>query len=353
MVIRYDMIEVKAQVDDNGFIRDKPVITRAGIFPYRARNGIVTKEYRPDEEVFADASLSSLAGIPITDGHSGLINSDNATGIIGTVTSPGAKQETNVVADIVIHRSKQIGNRRELSLGYRCDIDEAPGEYNGEKYDAIQRNIRYNHLAVVNKGRAGNARLRLDAADAVNGPFDTEDKMSETKLVTIRLDEIDYQASPEVANALKKAQEAQADLKKRFDALEAERDGLKSKVDEHKDELTKVKNTAREEIRARLELESVASQYEIKFDEADTDTAIRAKVVGKLRPTIKLDAKSDEYIASAYDIALAEDKDKNKKVTNQKQRLDHTPDNNADTGGAEAARQRMIARMRGEKKEAA
>ena len=351
MVTRYDMIEVRAQIDANGFIRDKPVITRSGIFPYHSGNGKIAKEYRPDDEVFADASLHSLAGIPITDGHRGLITGNNAEGIIGTVTSPGTKQETNVVADIVIHNAKQIGSRRELSLGYRCDIDETPGEYNGQSYDVIQRNIVYNHLAIVNKGRAGNARLRLDAADAVNGPFDTEDKMTEVKLVVVRLDEIEYQASPEVANALKKAQEDKLDLKKRFDEIEAERDSLKVKIAEHAVDITKVKNSAREELRARLAIENVAKQYELKFDEADSDIAIKSKVLNKLRPTINLDGKSDEYISSAYDLAIDMVDDKNKKVTNQKQRLDSKSDH-PEGNSAELARKKMIARIRGEKEAA-
>ena len=41
------------------------------------------------------------------------------------------------------------GRSRELSCGYYCDLDETPGEYEGQRYDARQRNIRGNHLALV------------------------------------------------------------------------------------------------------------------------------------------------------------------------------------------------------------
>lgn len=52
---------------------------------------------------------------------------------------------------------------RELSLGYSLDLDETPGVWNGQPYDAIQRNIRINHLALVEKARAGEqARLNID-----------------------------------------------------------------------------------------------------------------------------------------------------------------------------------------------
>ena len=81
---------------------------------------------------------------------------------------------------------------------------------------------------LLSKGRAGNARLRLDSADAVSGDFEREDDdmPDPIKLTNIRLDNIDYQASPEVVNAYTKAQADLAALQKRFDTLEAERDSL-------------------------------------------------------------------------------------------------------------------------------
>lgn len=44
---------------------------------------------------------------------------------------------------------------RELSLSYFYDPDMTPGEWNGTPYDGVMRNIRGNHLALVDKGRAG------------------------------------------------------------------------------------------------------------------------------------------------------------------------------------------------------
>ena len=48
-----------------------------------------------------------------------------------------------------------------MSLGYNLDLIEEPGEWNGEKYDAIQTNIRINHLAIVDKARAGSNRISI------------------------------------------------------------------------------------------------------------------------------------------------------------------------------------------------
>ena len=131
--IRYDVIELKADVSPEGWIRDKPVVTRAGIFKYRGLDGKIRNEYRPDTEVFADESLNSLAGVPITDGHRGLIDRHNASGIIGTVLASGAKIDDNVIAEVIIHDSDKLGKRRELSLGYTCDVENTPGIWNGER----------------------------------------------------------------------------------------------------------------------------------------------------------------------------------------------------------------------------
>jgi uncharacterized protein len=348
--IRYDVIELKASVSPEGWIRDKPVVTRAGIFQYKNTSGKVIREYRPETEVFKDDSLNTLAGIPVTDGHRGIITRNNTSGIIGTVLSPGTKNDEDVIAEVIIHDVEKLGKKRELSMGYTCDVDATPGEWNGERYDAIQKNIKYNHLAVVTKGRAGNAKLRLDHDDAASFPFDQENDM-DPKLVTIRLDSIDYQASPEVNNAFIKVQADLVTATKRFDSLEAERDSLKAKLADAEKLIKATKDGARSEVKARLDLEKIATDNKVKFDENDEDQALKVKVLTKLRPELKLDGKSEEYINSAFDLALAYADDKTRKVGNQIKKFDASGDdaNNKSGGSAAEAREQMLRRIRGEK----
>lgn len=45
--------------------------------------------------------------------------------------------------------------KKELSCGYRCRYEYAPGTYDGIDYDYVQRDIRGNHLALVENGRMG------------------------------------------------------------------------------------------------------------------------------------------------------------------------------------------------------
>jgi uncharacterized protein len=352
MVTRYDVIELKADVSSEGWIRDKPVVTRVGIFEYKTVTGKVVKEFRSDEEVFKADSLNTLAGVPVTDGHNGIITSNNATGIIGTVLSPGVKADENVVADVIIHDAKKLGKKRELSLGYVCDINNTPGEWNGQRFDCMQVNIRYNHLAVVNKGRAGNARLRLDSSDAVSFDFEREQDMPDNnpnKLVVIRLDNIDYHADPEVINAYTKAQNDLVALQKRFDTLEAERDSLNTKLVDANKLVDAVKAGARSEVKARLELEALATKNGVKFDQEDTDRVVKEKVLTKLNSSIKFDGKSDDYVDSAFDIAMTYEKDKSKKVTSQLTRIVKTDGNTDDVPAAVSSRELMLRRIRGEK----
>ena len=347
---RYDSITIKAELSKDGWIIDKPVITRSGIFTYRNGNKIV-KEYRPEDEVFKADSLNTLKGIPITDGHKGILNAEsNLDGIVvGSVMSPGEKADSNVVADIVIHNVKRIGARRELSLGYVCKVDETPGEFNGEKYDCIQKDITYNHLAVVNKGRAGNARIRLDADDLSS--FPTEDDMAEN-LAKIRLDGIDYQAAPEVVNKVTKLEESITALQTKLDKAEGERDTFKSSIDtlkaDHAKELTKMTDSAR----GRVKLEEKAKSLSVKFDDV-TDRDLKIAIAEKLGAKLEWKDRSDDYVDSAYDLTIANADKKNETAGKQKTTTVEKQDKAA--GGSTSsqdARARMIARIRGEKEAA-
>ena len=64
--------------------------------------------------------------------------------------------------------------KKELSLGYFCEYDLTPGEYHGVHYDAVQRGLRGNHIALVDNGRMGHDVRVMDsmAFDAMD--LDTE-----------------------------------------------------------------------------------------------------------------------------------------------------------------------------------
>lgn len=318
-VQRFDFAKLKATKTDEGYLVDTPIVGRVGVQTYINADGTVRKEYRPAEEVFHPDALASMAGKPITDQHpNGKVTAANFKKLtIGTILGAGKQDGDNVTAQIIIQDADAIakaekGGVRELSLGYSVDLEETPGEYNGEKYDAIQRNIRVNHLALVPKGRAGNARLNLDRCDAV--AF-TEDVMSD-KLGRVRLDSgIEYDAAPEVVHALDKlrsdvtaSQNEAKDAKATAEKLAGERDTLKARVDGFAAELDKVKadalTAAHAAVKSRTELEKAADGF--KVDHKDkTDREVKELVIKSVRADADLTGKSDEYVQAAFDMSVS------------------------------------------------
>lgn len=164
---RFDSIPVdETYFTSEGYFIDHPIVTSTGIFEYKNKDGSIRRELRLPEEVFDPASLESYEGKPVIVTHeAGYVSKDNVEQeYIGTVLSKGYRDGEHVRAKIIIHNTGSLDcGLRELSLGYQTETDETPGEWQGRPYDAIQRNIRINHLALVANARAGDsARLNLD-----------------------------------------------------------------------------------------------------------------------------------------------------------------------------------------------
>ena len=58
----------------------------------------------------------------------------------------------------------ETGDQKQLSSSYRYEADMTPGELNGVRYDGVMRNIRGNHVALVETGRAGSDVVVSDSA---------------------------------------------------------------------------------------------------------------------------------------------------------------------------------------------
>lgn len=174
-VYRLDSIPLSATYwTREGYLIDEPIVTSVGIFEYLNDDGTKRRELRLPENVFDPESLSSYEGKPVIITHkAGEVDKNNVQReIIGTILSKGFADGENVRAKIVIHNTDAMkrSNLRELSLGYALDLDETPGVWNGQPYDAIQKNIRINHLALVDNARAGDqARLNIDSRDTKKG----------------------------------------------------------------------------------------------------------------------------------------------------------------------------------------
>ena len=170
-VVRLDSLPLnQTYFTEEGYLVDRPILTTIGIFEYTNPDGTIRRELRLPEEVFKEESLQSYKGKPIIITHdAGLITKDNVhDNAVGTILSEGYRSGNDVRAEIIIHDTDEmkLAGLKELSLGYNLDLDETPGEWNGQPYDAVQRNIVINHLALVLEARAGEqARLNIDSRD--------------------------------------------------------------------------------------------------------------------------------------------------------------------------------------------
>ena len=300
-VQRYDNYAIQAIKTDEGFVRDAPIIGRTGILEYRNVDGSIRREYRPPEEAFNVDSLASIRGKPITQLHHGLVTSANYFNShpVGTVISDGRQDGNNIRADVVIYSLDT--KDRELSLGYETELEETPGVTpEGEHYDAIQRNIRYNHLAIVPRGRAGNARLNMDGNQSI--------EEVETMSTKIKMDNgIEYEVPAEVKVAYDAMVEKADATKKDLDAMTAKFDSAQAEIEKLKADAEKqeadFKAKFDEAVKTTIELRSIAQKHGIeKADEMSNDE-IKKAVVAKVHPKLNLDGKSAEYIAVAFDLA--------------------------------------------------
>ena len=154
--------------------KDVP-IARTGIQNYRGMefggtdpNKIYNIE-RPEAEVFSKAALASFEGKPVVDEHP---TEDVKPGNVlqylkGTCRNvhrgEGALSDC-IVADLIIYDDDLIrkieDGKRDVSCGYDCLWDPK------DRDTYVQREIRGNHVAVVNRGRAGH---RVSIRDSKGG----------------------------------------------------------------------------------------------------------------------------------------------------------------------------------------
>lgn len=265
-----------------GYIIDTPVIARTGIQWYK-RDGKDVAEYRPASEVFAPQSLASFVGRPLTIDHpSFMVRSDNVRGVVvGAILGEPWRDGENLRARVVVHDKRAVdlierGLKAELSVGYTVETEQVAGVTpEGAHYDAIQRNIRCNHLSIVTRGRAGNARFSKEFP---------------------RMDEQKPVEAPTVDQ-----------LQARCDALQAEVERLRSEpkaVELSGEKLAAMRAEIEAAVRADVAEEYAAADVAKQFGVKPEGSAIATMkaVLAHAQPSVKLDGKSDEYIRAAFDV---------------------------------------------------
>ena len=213
---------------------------------------------RPEAEVFKDATMASFAHRPVTDDHpSEAVTAANWKDHARGQTDGEIKRDGDflrvplMVADASAIQKINDG-KRELSAGYTCDLVWGKGTTpSGQTYDAIQTNIRANHIAIVQRGRAGkDCRIgdELSSNWGIAPITEAQDKEPDMATRTIMVDGLPIETTDAGALAIEKLTKdrdsaaqlladsksaAAAELKKKEEELvkkDAAIDDLKSKV---------------------------------------------------------------------------------------------------------------------------
>lgn len=345
-VRRFDLIDppeyatTAFEKTPEGYLKGRATITNIGVFPYRKADGSIDWELRHPDDVFAVESMETYKMKPITMDHpEEMVDANNIEKyqIGNTGEFPINVNDMYLANDLIVQKKEAVdailNGKIGLSCGYSCDVLPENGVWLGMPYTSRQKNIRLNHLAVCDFGRAGEtARIRLDSADAImvsakdvpdTTPVVVEDKNTKeggthmADLKKIKLDGvIEYEVADEVASYIGTINEKNSTLQVSLDTLntekstiEAERDTLKDRVDALKKELDETKASKMDEVAIkaavarRVKLLDAANKAEVEVKEDMDEMAIQKAIILKVFPGAQL--KDDAvYIEARFDGAI-------------------------------------------------
>lgn len=326
---RFDSVPIREPIVDKmtGFLHVKRVpIAQVMVQPYLKADGSIDHEAKLPNEILSDSTVASANNKPVTDNHPGeLVNKNNSKEYIRGLTDSNAHVEGNMLYnDITITDSDLIDKivnqgKRELSIGFQAEIVPQSGELNGVKYDSVQKNIRINHVAVVERGRAGHkVRLLGDSAEAITKG---ENQM---ELTQVRVDGVDIKVDKDDADKVSKLgadnKNKQAlidkyttqikELNAKIEALQGKSDGAQNKADEAEKKLAEMKkkyegDALDQRVAKRIDLIEQVKPYvgdsfdfKGKNERALKEAAIKAVKGDSFDLTDKSDGYIDGYFAS-------------------------------------------------------
>lgn len=279
-----------------GGARVSATLARVGVMDYFS-GGKLIRQYTPPEVLAAAAA--SAADAPVTHHHpkGDVVDRSNYAAVSrGHVSgAPRFDAETGMlVGELVIQDAGlldaiEVGDSREISMGYSADIEEVPGVTpDGQAYDWVRRSITYNHAAVLPAGRAGrNVRLLLDSEQ--NSILDEEDTM---KIVIDGLELTD-------AAAVQKAIEG---LCAKRDVLTEQVATLTAKLADATDP-AKLEKLVADGVAAKIKADADAAAKVIA-DKLIVDNLAKAKAAFPKRTD--LDSRSPDYIQAVVDQLTAD-----------------------------------------------
>jgi hypothetical protein len=354
-ILNFDTGSFEVVETREGFLKAKVTIAKPGVFPYVEDNKLKFYAKLP-QDIFSKSTIDSAKGAPVvtdisTKDHPKkgndyiFVDSENYSDyVMGNISEPTVENGKLVAYETIwdsrlIDEIKQ-GNLKEVSIGFSHSFDNSPGEYEGKKYDKAQTNIVINHLAHVDKARAGDdIRIHVDrkqnlseenimkpekqsaaGADPKGTPdtkfsyrkFDGSADISvsqevHTELMSLRNTIKDFQKQvdsykTQVDDLNKKSESKDKDAE--IASLKETVDGWKKQYDDLKNSIPGVANTMAKE---RTELIEFAKSVDSKIAiDGLTNKEIKLQIISAGLPFasgISVDSLSDEIIEARFDAA--------------------------------------------------
>lgn len=321
---RYDTSYIKDYLETpEGYLTVNVPITRPGVFPYQRQDGTVQMEAKLPDEIFSDRTIRSARSKPVTDGHPNEpVTIDNYQ-----TYAKGMSHTDSRVEDFKLYISLTVTDKaliekinegyNEISIGFLSDVVAESGTYNGDQYEYVQRNVEINHIAIVEKGRAGpEVAIRADS-DAWQIDSEVELERGQKKMAKIKIKDTEYEVDDAVKAHItsleKKVNEKEKEQKGdsvdtlvgRIDALEAKLEVKQAELDEAKKNVFS-EDEMNTKVEARIAL--VGAAKPLLGDSFDftgkTDREIKEAVISTTKQDFKGDGKSDDYINAFFDATV-------------------------------------------------
>ena len=287
-----------------GFLVIPANFTRTGVFDYTSSHGV--KMLRAQDEVFKPASTVTLVGKSVTVQHpTGEVTPKNWKRLeVGQVLDV-AQNGDFLSGSLIIKDSKTIkfiedaqkkGKSIELSCGYDAQIVDSVGTHKDGDYQAEQKDIRYNHIAIVTKGRAGaSVKMLIDSL--------TQNEVKRMKKQVLKhfIDVADDDGV--IIDAINA--EIEADKKKLIDSdtkcatLETANKALADELDALK-AVTITDVQIEEKAKEIAHVQGLCDSFRIERKDLDVD-GMKKKLIDHFLPSLKIEDKEDAYLDAAWD----------------------------------------------------
>lgn len=290
-----DKKQAPGTIDGNGFLRIKIArIAKPGVLQYLGKeldpalgfkDDEIVNVFRPAEELFAADTLASLHGVPVTaDEHKWQL--PDKIDAVGSVAGDAKSSDQFTVTGLLITDRAAIAKIQsrgieEISPGFTWNLHKESGVYDGQPYQVIARNIKYNHVSILppGNGRGGGEVRIIDAKPEV--------KMS---TITISTPHGDVNVAQDSKTAIMALVKERDDLAKKVSALDEENEELKAKKKEAEDE-AEMEKKEKEKMKGQVD----AATAELKratspeaIDSAARDLADTREKITKILGTDKL-----------------------------------------------------------------